>query len=171
MSQLTQLDAILTRRLALPTHSAGWRRARLLAHLGDGPNVFGLLLAGYGLGWLLGSAQVRQAVVVIALTVLAAMLAVTGIKFAVRRRRPVPPGEFVTFQYDKYSFPSGHAARTIAFALAAIFFYPLVGAILVVVALAIALARIAVGVHYVSDVLAGLLVGGGVAWLVVSLLA
>ncbi len=171
MSQLTQLDATITRRLALPTHSVGWQRARLLAHLGDGPNVFGLLLAEYGLGWPLGSVQVRHAAIIAAVAVLVTMLVVTGIKFAVRRRRPVLPGEFVTFQYDKYSFPSGHAARTIAFALAALFFYPLVGAILVVVALAIALARIAVGVHYVSDVLAGLLVGGGVAWLVVSLLA
>ncbi len=64
------------------------------------------------------------------------------------------------------SFPSDHAA--IAFALATIVFLTLPGwgKVLYVLAFAIALGRIAVGVHYPSDVLAGALLGALVATLI-----
>ena len=96
--------------------------------------------------------------------VLLAMALVTLIKYIVRRERPHPPGEFVTFQYDYYSFPSGHAARMAALAVATIFFYPLLGWILVVITLSVGAARITVGIHYVGDVVVGLGIGGIVAW-------
>lgn len=171
MNPLIKIDAELTGLLVLPQTSARWRLARRVAHLGDGPYVFGVLAVSYLLGWLVANPYLRHATLWIALAVVGTFLVVTGIKYLVRRRRPAPPGEFVTFQYDKYSFPSGHAARTAAFATAAIFFAPLLGILLAFVSLVIALARIAVGIHFVSDVLAGLIVGAGLAWVVVSLLA
>jgi undecaprenyl-diphosphatase len=81
-----------------------------------------------------------------------------------RRQRPQPPGEFVTFQYDIYSFPSGHAARLAALAVSVMFFDVLLGWSLVVLAICVVVARIAVGIHYVSDVVIGLGLGALVAW-------
>ena len=105
VEQLLRLDARLSQQLCLPPES-GWRRwAGLVAHLGDGPLVFGGLGLVYGLGWLADAGSLRQAAIVLALLVLAAILVVSLVKFGVRRQRPQPPGEFVTFHYDVYSFP------------------------------------------------------------------
>ncbi|MBI1879571.1 MAG: phosphatase PAP2 family protein [Chloroflexi bacterium] len=128
------------------------------------------LLWLYGLGWLGAKAQLCQVVLMMALLVLAAMLLVTLIKFTVRRRRPRPPGEFVTFQYDAYSFPSGHAARLAALAVSVMFFDPLLGWGFVGLAIGVAGARIAVGIHYLSDVIIGLGLGALVAWAGLTLL-
>lgn len=62
------------------------------------------------------------------------------------------------------SFPSGHAVGAAAFwGTAAVLLLPRVGRRawgLLVVPLVVALTRVLLGVHYVSDVLAGLVVGG-----------
>jgi undecaprenyl-diphosphatase len=135
-----------------------------VAHLGDGPLVFGGLGLVYGVGWLGANVQLRQTVLMTIFLVLAAMIVVTLIKFMARRQRPQPPGEFVTFQYDIYSFPSGHAARLAALAVSVMFFDVLLGWSLVVLAICVVVARIAVGIHYVSDVVIGLGLGALVAW-------
>lgn len=141
-----------------------------MAHLGDGPLVFGGLGLVYSVGWLAASVQLRQTVLMIVLPVLAAMIGVTLIKFMVRRQRPQPPGEFVTFQYDIYSFPSGHAARLTALAVSVMFFDILLGWSLVALAVCVVVARIAVGIHYISDVVVGLGLGALVAWAGLALL-
>jgi len=143
----------------------------MLAHLGDGPYVFGMLGALYLLGWLFDDPYLRRADLVITLNLVIVMLVVTLIKYAVRRRRPQPPGEFVAFRYDAYSFPSGHAARMASLALGAAFFFPAFGWLGVGLALGVALARVAVGVHYLSDILIGLAVGLVVTWSDIRILA
>ncbi|HRV93550.1 MAG TPA: phosphatase PAP2 family protein [Anaerolineae bacterium] len=161
--RLSQLDDKISRRCALPPESQWWPWARLVAHVGDGPYVFGGLVVVYLLSLLWNDAYLQQADLIIAAIVTAAILAVTAVKFAVRRERPRPPGEFVTFQYDAYSFPSGHSGRMAALATSSIFFYPTLGLVLLVVALSVAAARVAVGVHYLGDILAGFGVGTLVA--------
>jgi undecaprenyl-diphosphatase len=133
---------------------------RLVAHLGDGQYIFGGLLLFYLGGWLNHNLYLQQAALIIILIEGATFLIVTGLKFLIRRQRPNPPGEFVAFPHDKYSFPSGHAARMAALSLGVIFFYPAIGLSLMVITLGVSLARIGVGVHYLSDVAAGLSVGG-----------
>lgn len=164
MDRWSTLDTYFSRRFAIPVESQWWRLVRVAAHLGDGPVVFASLTAVYLLGWLLDDAYLRQASLVIMVEVLLVMLTVTLIKFAVRRERPQPPGEFVTFRYDAYSFPSGHAARMTALAVGVIFFFPSLGWAAILVALSVAVARVAVGVHYFSDILAGLAAGSILAW-------
>ena len=164
MKRLLAIDATFSQYLTLPLESGWWRWARVLAHLGDGPNVFGGLGLGYSLGWLWPNPFLRQATLTVALSVLLAMVLVTLIKFFIRRERPQPPGEFVAFQYDLYSFPSGHSARMIALAVSILFFYPLLGWVLIVVTLGVVTARIAVGIHYISDIIVGICVGTLVAW-------
>lgn len=170
MDDFLRLDAWLTQRLVLSPKSGWWGWARLLAHVGDGPYVFGGLGFIYLLSWLGPEFYRRQAVLSIILTVLAALVIVTLIKFTVRRQRPHLPGEFVTFQYDAYSFPSGHSARLAALAVSSVFFFPGLGWVLMVVAVSVALARVAVGIHYLSDILVGLAVGAVVAWHLVTVL-
>lgn len=162
--RLLGLDARLSRQLYLPPESSWWGRVRLVAHLGDGPLVFGGLGLVYIWSWLRDKPQLGQAVLITALIVLAVMGIVTLIKFGVRRPRPRPPGEFVTFRYDAYSFPSGHAARLTALAASVTFFDPLLGLFFGLLALSVAAARVIVGVHYLSDILIGLGLGVLIAW-------
>ncbi len=67
------------------------------------------------------------------------------------------------------SFPSDHAAAAFAIAFAVLAFSGRAGALYLSAATLIALSRIALGLHYPSDVLAGLLVGLGAATLVTRL--
>ena len=64
------------------------------------------------------------------------------------------------------SFPSDHAAAAFAIAFAVLAFSGRAGALFLSAATLIALSRIALGMHYPSDVLAGLAVGLGAALLV-----
>lgn len=67
------------------------------------------------------------------------------------------------------SFPSDHAAAAFAIAFAVLAFSRLGGALFLAAASLIGISRIALGMHYPSDVLAGLLVGLAAAALVTTL--
>jgi membrane-associated phospholipid phosphatase len=67
------------------------------------------------------------------------------------------------------SFPSDHAAAAFAIAFAVLAFSRRAGAVFLAAATLIGLTRIALGMHYPSDVLVGALVGFGAAMLVTTL--
>jgi undecaprenyl-diphosphatase len=79
------------------------------------------------------------------------------------RERPfaVHPGDTVllTSPTTDPSFPSDHATAAFAIAFAVLFVSRRAGAVFLLGAVAVALSRIFVGVHYPGDVLAGSLVG------------
>lgn len=170
MDRILAFDASLSQHLTLSKDSGWWPWVRVLAHLGDGPYIFGGLGVLHLSGWLWAGASLRQATSTIAIAVLATMMIITSIKYIVRRERPNPPGEFVTFQYDAYSFPSGHAARLSALAAGTIAFWPGLGWGLVIFALSVAVARVAIGIHYLVDIGVGLVVGAIVAQEIILLL-
>ncbi|HUA01243.1 MAG TPA: phosphatase PAP2 family protein, partial [Candidatus Aquilonibacter sp.] len=60
---------------------------------------------------------------------------------------------------DNYSFPSGHSITAFAIAIAIGLFYPYLQVCLLVVALLIASSRIILGMHFLSDVIAGSAIG------------
>jgi undecaprenyl-diphosphatase len=62
---------------------------------------------------------------------------------------------------DKYSFPSGHSITAFAVAVAVGMFYPELQGCLLTVAFLIGGSRIVLGMHFLSDVLAGSAIGVG----------
>jgi len=64
---------------------------------------------------------------------------------------------------DRFSFPSGHTITAFAVAVSIGAFYPVWLGILLFCALAIATSRILLGMHFLSDVGVGALVGTGLA--------
>jgi membrane-associated phospholipid phosphatase len=93
-------------------------------------------------------------------TILGAFGVNTAIKFAVRRTRPhvegLPP---LTNTLTQLSYPSAHATTSAA---AARVLAPLVSPAIYPVAVAMALSRLYLGVHWPSDTLAGLALGAAV---------
>jgi undecaprenyl-diphosphatase len=73
------------------------------------------------------------------------------------------------FSESSYSFPSGHTIFFFALAAAVYFYNPRAGNWLFVLAAVIGVARIAAGVHYPSDILAGAILGIITAYIMVKL--
>ena len=123
-----------------------------------------LIFAGM-LGWLAwqGDARLLRAVVVPA----AVFLLGTVLRAAINRPRPYEafsqPPLFPRDTKGK-SMPSRHCFSAAGIAVTAFFVWPPLGILVGVLALVIAVTRILSGVHYPSDVLAGLAFGGVAAW-------
>lgn len=88
------------------------------------------------------------------------------LKRVLQRERPIVPS--VVFEAPGYAFPSGHALHaTLGAALLAVAAWPYLGrsarrfsvGLSVLVAVGVSFSRIALGVHYVSDVVGGMLLG------------
>ena len=64
---------------------------------------------------------------------------------------------------DEFSFPSGHTLHAVAFTAVACAWYPPLALLLVPFALLVAASRVVLGLHYPSDVLAAIAIGGALA--------
>lgn len=95
---------------------------------------------------------------------------VLAIKFTIRRQRPAGDMGEIYRKTDPHSFPSGHAVRSIMLGVIALGIAPAwLGMTLMIWAPLVGLARIAIGVHYVSDVLVGWVLGVLFGWGVIAL--
>jgi len=84
------------------------------------------------------------------------------LKHASRRKRPceIEPHCWASMlPPDEYSFPSGHSITAFAVAMSIGLFYPQLQGCLLAVAVLIAGSRIILGMHFLSDVLAGSAIG------------
>ena len=89
------------------------------------------------------------------------------LKRGTARERPqvdCPGQRLCTPSLDRYSFPSGHTLHAVAFTTIALAYFPHVALALVPFTALTAYARVALGLHYPSDVLVGATIGGAVAW-------
>ena len=130
--------------------------AILFAHSGD--SWFWLL--GLVILWVVGSDYWKlRALVMISGIILTAVIVFT-IKFVVRRQRPEGKWGGIYRKTDPHSFPSGHATRAVMLTVLALGLGPAwFGLLLAVWSPLVVLARVAMGVHYLSDVIAGILLG------------
>jgi len=100
---------------------------------------------------------------------------VAGLKLAVGRPRPFvahPLAAVLGLQLPSdHSFPSGHAAGSFAFAAFVAKASPRHRTGLFALASAIAISRVALGVHYPSDVAAGALLGAAIGYAAANVLS
>jgi undecaprenyl-diphosphatase len=60
---------------------------------------------------------------------------------------------------DDFSFPSGHATNAFAICTVLAIAFPLLAPVLAILAASVAASRVALGLHYASDVVVGALIG------------
>lgn len=136
-----------------------WVRVWMLAatRLGDGWLCSVLALC---LSWRGGFAHE-----VLATAALAAGLASTllvSLKRRVRRPRPCEQARFPHFDVaapDRWSFPSGHAMNAFAVCTVLALAFPSLALPMLATAASIAASRVVLGLHFLSDVLVGSLLG------------
>jgi membrane-associated phospholipid phosphatase len=157
LRSLLELDARFSGQLRVAEKPGILRKlAVFFAHSGDSW-FWALALI---LIWFLSHSVWKQWAVVEFFGILGLAGVVLAIKFLVRRERPQGEWGSIYRNTDPHSFPSGHAARSFLIAVIATAF----GSIWLVVALwiwapLVSLARVAMGVHYLSDVVVGAVLG------------
>ncbi len=156
-SSLLDLDRRWTTRLRVAEKPGVVRSlAIVLAHSGDSW-FWGLALA---IVWWAGSNVWKWRTTVMFLAIAATAIVVMALKVAIRRRRPAGEWGKVYRSTDPHSFPSGHAARMMMLGVVALHVGPpWLAAALALWAPLVALARVAMGVHYLSDVVGGAVLG------------
>ena len=154
---LLQTDARLSAQLRVAEKPGLLRRlAIFLAHSGDSW-FWGI---GLVIVWWLGNEEWKRRAVWLFLGIAVTAVIAQSLKWLFQRQRP--PGEWgaIYRATDPHSFPSGHAARVAMLAVLGFALGPLWFATLVLIwAPLVALARVAMGVHYLSDIAAGALLG------------
>jgi len=152
-----QMDENYSARLRLAADSRQWRRVAIfLAHSGDSW-FWGLgLLVVFWLGtWEWKAVAIK---LVISIAVVAMVVQLT--KSMVRRKRPDGEWGQLYRRTDPHSFPSGHAARlAMLTVVCALWNMPWAAALLVIWTPLVAWARVALGLHYLSDVIGGSFLG------------
>jgi membrane-associated phospholipid phosphatase len=157
LRRIINTDARLSKKMRVAEKPGALRAiAVFFAHSGDSWFWAVALIALWAVG---GSFWKKWAVVqFVGISLLVAL--VLSIKFLVRRRRPEGEWGGIYRNTDPHSFPSGHAARSFLIAVVASGLGPVGVAItLWIWAPLVALARVAMGVHYLSDVVAGAALG------------
>jgi undecaprenyl-diphosphatase len=97
-----------------------------------------------------------------------------SLKRACGRKRPctLEPHSWATLlPPDQFSFPSGHTITAFAMALSLSMFYPVMLIGLLFCAFSVALSRILLGMHFLSDVLAGAAIGSALGYAAALLLS
>jgi len=105
------------------------------------------------------------------LSIAASGLVVDVLKFLLGRTRPKLLFGYGTYDFgwlglrpDHWSFPSGHSATIVALSTALWFLWPRHVLFYILIATIVAMSRVAVGAHYLSDVIAGALIAGFTTW-------
>ncbi len=156
-------DQALSARLTLPPGTArAWRvLANVVAHTGDSV----LWLAGAALAYTLGQGDWVEGGRRVFLATIMGGLSIWLLKCLFRRRRPTDETRGLYLSLDAHSFPSGHAGRGACYV---VLLLPLLASPfhlgLLLWLCALCLARVALGIHYVSDVLVGSVVGAAIGW-------
>jgi undecaprenyl-diphosphatase len=167
INALLEHDLRLSSRLRMrQTGSWAWRAVALLAHSGDS----WFWASGLALLWLLSTGEWHRFAAILEIAIVLQALLVFPLKMTIRRQRPQGEWGSIYRTIDPHSFPSGHAARATLLAVLCAALGPAwLGWAVAIWAPLMALSRVATGVHYLTDLLGGMLVGlvfGGITlWL------
>jgi undecaprenyl-diphosphatase len=163
LDPLLEIDARLSNQMRVAEKPGALRAmAAFFAHSGDSW-FWGLGLIAL---WIAGNTFWKEWAVVQLGSISVLAVLVLLVKFRVRRQRPVGEWGRIYRNTDPHSFPSGHAARAFLIAtIAAGLGPPWLALLLWIWAPLVSLARVAMGVHYLSDIVAGALFGIAIAWL------
>jgi membrane-associated phospholipid phosphatase len=157
MKNTLELDAHLSAKMRVAEKPGLLRTiSAFFAHSGDS----WFCLTALFVLWLFGSGYWKWRAIVLVIAILITAVLVLVIKFTVRRQRPQGDWGDIYRSTDPHSFPSGHATRAFMLATMALGLGPAwFGITLIIWAPLVALGRVAMGVHYVSDVVVGMLLG------------
>jgi undecaprenyl-diphosphatase len=157
LRSIITLDAQLSNQMRVAEKPGALRAiAVFFAHSGDSWFWWVALL----ILWFFSNSLWRRWEVVEFMGIAGLAAVVMGIKFTVRRKRPEGEWGSIYRSTDPHSFPSGHAARAFLIAVVASALAPAwLAALLWIWAPLVSIARVAMGVHYVSDVVAGAVLG------------
>lgn len=151
-------------RLCISANRWGARRTvaqffGAVSRLGDGIFWYALMLALAIFGGAPGAIAAGQML----LTGLIALCLYRRLKHWTQRPRPfrncdgviawVPP-------LDEFSFPSGHTLHAVSFSVVALAHFPALAPLLLTFTALVAASRVVLGLHYSSDVLAAIGIGG-----------
>ena len=133
-----------------------------VSRLGDGVFWYALILS---LPFLYGESG-RLPALQMAITGFIGVALYKALKHTLVRERPfihcdrIAPG---TAPLDRYSFPSGHTLHAVSFTTMSTSYFPELAILLVPFAVLVAVSRVVLGLHYPTDVLAGAVLGFGLA--------
>jgi undecaprenyl-diphosphatase len=164
-SLITKSDHSVMRR-ANNWEAPRWVRVYVISSTRGGD---GWLWYAMGLAILLFGGEPRfQALGAAGVSATLSVLLFAWLKRLTGRRRPcqIEPHCWATLlPPDQFSFPSGHTMTAFAVAIPLALFYPTLMIGLFFCALSIAMSRILLGMHFLSDVVAGALIGTGLGYL------
>jgi undecaprenyl-diphosphatase len=155
--RLDKLDARWSTKCRIPEKSRRLRSAAaFFAHSCD--SWFWIL--GLAFVWVVGNASWKLWSIKLIATIVVLATSVLLLKLTIRRQRPEGDWGAIYRRTDPHSFPSGHAARAVLLAILITAWGPIwLGIALILWVPLVSLARVGLGVHYLSDVLAGTLLG------------
>lgn len=164
LQRLAAWDARLSARLRVDNQPHLRRLATVAAHFGDGPLWFVLWAAG--ILWL--PEPTRRSVLLWVGASLVAAVVTYSIKFTLKRPRPAEVKGFYSRAYDRHAFPSGHATRMGTLPVFGAWIFPDLAPLFWAISLACIWARVALGIHFLADVIVGWLIGAGVSLVVIG---
>lgn len=155
--KILELDETISHSLRIAEKPGMYRNiAMVLAHSGDSWFWAAGLIALWYFGNPIWKAWAVYELAFICLLVVIIM----SLKFTIRRKRPAGEWGAIYRNTDPHSFPSGHAARAFLIAFLGLIMGPIwLAIILLIWAPLVTLSRVLMGVHYVSDVIVGAIIG------------
>lgn len=157
LRRLLQLDTRFSKKMRIAEQTPGLKAVcSVLAHSGDSwfwLAGLALIIAAAPAAWKLPAGIFLGAILITAVVTMTA-------KFTIRRQRPAGDWGDMYRSVDPHSFPSGHASRAFMLAVLSLgILPPWLSVILIIWAPLVAAARVALGVHYFSDIAAGAILG------------